>query len=214
MNKTMLNPMICGLWDGSGLWAQWTPIDEATQYELQVRYRAKADDAWGQWLDTVPPQGPQSAWGVIPTWKEGWQCQARVRAVGASEEDWELATEVTFRCCSALFEISSEKYDQHFVAGTLFHAQVDLAACAYETREEILVRAGESVRVRLYATGASGYFQLDRPDHFDVRPTFGVRVRNVEPSVEDVEPTGRDFTVIEPKPAEMVTMTVTPAVSF
>jgi hypothetical protein len=215
-----LDPFICGNWDGSGLWLQWSAVPGA-EYELQIRFRAKESDAWGSWVATVPPQGPHSTWGVIPTWKEGWHAQARVRVKpfpDVAEEgvsfDWESASEVTFGFCSALFEILSEKYDQHFVAGTMFHAQVDAAACCYQAREEIFVKAGESARVKLFATGASGYFQLDHPNHFDVRPTFGVRVRNVEASVEDIAPTGRDFTIIEAKAPDVVTMTVTPAASF
>jgi hypothetical protein len=206
-----LDPFICGKWDGSGLWLQWSAVPGA-EYELQIRFRAKESDAWGAWVTTVPPQGPHSTWGVIPTWKEGWHAQARVRVAG--DANWELASEVTFGFCSALFEILSEKYDQHFVAGTMFHAQVDAAACCYQAREEIFVKAGEWVHVTLYATGASGYFQLDHTNHFDVRPTFGVRVRNIEPSVEDIAPTSRDFTIIEAKAPDVVTMTVTPAASF
>jgi hypothetical protein len=213
----MLEPKICGLWDGCGLWLQWEGVPEAA-YELQIRYRREEADPWGEWIHTVPPQGERSHWGVIPTWKEGWMAQARVKMEDSgnlSDDAFEIAREVTFAQCTALFEISSERYDQHFVAGTIFHAQVDGAACAYQAHEAIHIRAGEKARVRLIATGSSGYFQLDHPDHFDVKPTFGVRVRNVEASVEDIAETGRDWTVIAPKPQpDMVTMAVAAKTEF
>lgn len=210
-----LEPKICGRWDGCGLWLQWNPAEtKSTPFELQIRYRRDDRSEWGPWIMTVPPQGPLCHWGVIPTWKEGWQAQARVRIGGSSEEDWESASEVTFTRCSALFEISSAKYDQHFVAGSVFHAQVDGAASSYQAKEEIFVKAGETIRTHLYAMGSSGYFQLDHANDFDVRPTFGVRIRNLEPSVEDISETGRDFTVIEAKKPDPVTMTVTPAARF
>jgi hypothetical protein len=209
-----LEPKICGKWDGCGLWLQWNQAeDKAAIFELQIHYRRNAQSDWGPWIATVPPQGPRSYWGVIPTWKEGWLAQARVRVAGI-EAAWEDATEVTFTRCWALFEISSAKYDQHFVPGSIFHAQVDAAACAYQSKEEIFVKAGEIIQTRLYAMGSSGYFQLDQEDDFDVRPTFGVRVRNLKASVEDIVETGRDFTVIEPKKPDPVTMTVTPAGRF
>lgn len=210
-----LEPKICGRWDGSGLWLQWNPAEgKSATFELQIQYRRTDAEQWGPWIPTVPPQGPRSHWGVIPTWKEGWQAQARVKLTGSTATDWELAEEVTFLRCWADFEISSVKYDQHFAAGTVFHAQVDGAACAYQSREEIGVKPGEKVSARLYAMGSSGYFQLDAENDFDVRPTFGVRVRNIGASVEDIKETGRYFTVIEAKKPDPVTMTVTPATSF
>lgn len=210
-----LEPKICGKWDGSGLWLQWNPIeDKSATFELEIRYRKSEATEWGPWISTTPPQGPRSHWGVIPTWKEGWIAEARVRLKGAIEEDWESAKEVTFSRCWADFEFSSAKYDQHFAAGTVFHSQVDGAACAYESREEISVKAGGKVKVRLYAMGTSGYFQLDNENDFDVRPTFGVRVRNMTASDEDIKETGRYFTVIEAKKPDPVTMTVTPATRF
>lgn len=210
-----LEPKLCGQWDGCGLWLQWNPVeDKSAIFELEIHYRKNDVVEWGQWVSTTPPQGPRSHWGVIPTWKEGWHAQARVKLKDAPSRDWELAEEVTFLRCSAKFEISSTKYDQHFTAGTIFHAQVDGAACAYQSKEEISVKAGEKVHVTLYAMGSSGYFQLDDENDFDVRPTFGVRVRNIEASVEDIKATGRDFTVIEAKKPDPITMTVTPATSF
>ena len=211
----MLEPKICGKWDGCGLWLQWNLAeDKSAAFELQIHYRRNDGVEWGPWISTTPPQGPRSHWGVIPTWKEGWQAQARVRLHGAPARDWELAKEVTFLRCSAKFEISSTKYDQHFTAGTIFHAQVDGAPCAYQSREEISVKAGEKIEVTLYAMGSSGYFQLDNENDFDVRPTFGVRVRNLEASIEDIKETDREFTVIEAKKPDPITMTVTPATSF
>lgn len=213
-----LEPKICGKWDGCGLWLQWNPVeDKSASFELQIHYRSNVQAGWGPWIPTTPPQGPRSHWGVIPTWKEGLQAQARVRLLdpGADwENDWDTFQEVTFLRCSAEFEISSAKYDQHFVAGAIFHAQVDGAACAYQSKEEISVKAGGKIKTNLFAMGSSGYFQLDKENDFDVRPTFGVRIRNLSASVEDIEDTGRDFTVIESKQSDPVTMTVTPASNF
>lgn len=213
-----LEPKICGKWDGCGLWLQWNAVeDKSAAFELQIHYRRDVQSGWGPWIATTPPQGPRSHWGVIPTWKEGWQAQARVRLLDPDadwENGWETFQEVTFLRCSAEFEISSAKYDQHFVAGAIFHAQVDGAACAYQSKKEISVKAGEKIKTTLFAMGSSGYFQLDNENDFDVRPTFGVRVRNLSASVEDIEETGRDFTVIEAKQSDPITMTVTPASRF
>jgi hypothetical protein len=153
-----LEPKICGKWDGSGLWLQWKQAAvTGTTFELQVRYRRDAGGVLGPWITTVPPQGPLSHWGVIPTWKEGWQVQVRA----AGEAAWENAAEVTLTRWWTLFEMSSAKYDQHFVAGSIFHAQLDAAACAYQSKEEIFAKAGETIQVRHYAMGSSGHFQLD-----------------------------------------------------
>jgi hypothetical protein len=210
----MLNPLICGTWDGCSAWLQWTPLDSsgAAEYEIELRYRRTGNDPWGGWMRISPRQGPKSIWAVVPTWKEGWQCQARVRVKteeAAPEANWELASEVTFTRCSALFEFSSSKYDAHFHAGTVFHSQVDGAACAYELKEELEVKIGVPARTRMEATGTSGYFQLDHAGHFIVRPSFGVVIQNIEPSVEDVQLTGRDYTEIKPKEGlEILTLSV------
>lgn len=203
----MLNPKICGKWDGCALWLQWQPLGEDVSYDLELRYRT-ADKEWTEWTRVVMPQGEKSYWGVLPTYKEGAMAQARVARAGT--DDFEIANEVHFRKCTCLFEISSEKLKQHFPKGTIFHAQVDAAACAFELEEEILVEPGKPVCVRLLSKDASGYQQLDHENHLDIRPLYGVRIRNLEPSVDDIEETGRDFTVIEPKPMDVMTLTVTP----
>lgn len=208
-----LRPLICGKWDGTALWVQWDAVGDGVSYEMQVRYRNNsprggAESAeWGDWIRTVPPQGERSHWGVVPTWKEGWSVEMRVRVKG--EEEFETAREVTFTQCSAPFEISTTKYDLNFVAGHIFHSQVHGAACAYQSREAIQLKAGTlSHRVTLYAMGTGGYFQLDKPGDFELSPTIGAKMHNTGPSVDDVKETGRDFTVIEAKAFDMVTMTV------
>lgn len=206
-----LSPLICGLWDGCGVWLQWTPIEpeRKTDYDVQLRLRKDLDSPWGDWMSIVPRQGRKSHWAVIPTWREGWICEARVRVSQDQYGLWESASEVTFNKCTALFEFASDKYDQHFHAGDKFHCQVDAAACAYELKEEIEVKADEKVQARMEALGSSGYFQLDYPGHFEIKPSLGLRIYNVEPSQEDVTPTGRDFTEIKSKKsADMITMAV------
>jgi hypothetical protein len=198
----MLEPLICGEWDGCGVWLQWNPADQEakTDYEINLRYRKHPRLPWTDWITIVPRQGTKSHWAVIPTWKEGWQAQARVRVQGAPDDGWEIAQEVTFSKCSALFEFKTDKHDQHFQAGTPFHCQVDAAACAYILKEEIEVKAGQVIRTRMEALGHSGYFQLDHPRHFELKPSFGLTIWNVEPSENDVAPTGRDVTDIKAKP--------------
>lgn len=219
-----LNPQLCGEWDGCSLWLQWTPADpdEKTLYELQIRLRKNESAEWPEWMTIVPRQGERKCWAVIPTWKQNWQAQARVRIkpsasaeAMADDAGWEPASEVTFNRCTCLFEFTSEKAEAHFPAGTTFHCQVDAAACSYELLEEINVPAGGKVRSEMGAVGASGYFQLDHPGHFDFRPIFGVRITNLEASKEDVAPTGRDFTVIQQKEVpDPISFAVTPRTRY
>jgi hypothetical protein len=206
-----LDPMICGEWDGCAAWLQWSAAGEGAKYDVRVRFRKAEDQPWTKWLKVVPRQGKTSTWAVIPLWRQDYFCEAQVRVSGPAtdeEQGWETAAEVTFKRCTALFEFSSTKYDQHFKIGNTFHAQVDAAACVYELTEELEIRAGEAVTSKMRAVGASGYFQLDYPGHFDIRPSFGFRVRNLEPSDEDVERTGRMFTVLKAKERMDVVMAV------
>lgn len=223
-----LNPLICGEWDGCSLWMQWTPADpeEKTLYEVQIRLRKNEAQEWPEWMTIVPQGGERKAWAVIPTWKQNWQAEARVRInpgadgppsheATADDAGWEHASEVTFNRCTCLFEISSEKNDAHFPAGTTFHCQVDAAACSYRLKEEINVPAGGRFDVEMESLGSGGYFQLDYPGHFDFRPIFGVRIKNLEPSKEDVKPTGRAFTEIRQKEVpDPVAIVVTPRTSY
>lgn len=213
-----LQPMICGEWDGCAVWLQWSAANQdpavETKYDVRLRFRRNELEAWTAWLKVKPRQGPKSTWAVIPVWREGWQCEAQVRVTEPArtaadeEQGWETATEVTFQRCTALFEFASAKYDRHFAKGTTFHAQVDAAACVYELLEEIEVKPPFVVRSRMKAIGSSGYFQLDHENHFDINPSLGVRVRNVLPSEEDVSGTGRNFTIVKPKPQVDIVMAV------
>lgn len=198
-------PQICGKWDGCAVWLQWSPADPAgeTEYQLELRYRRKEEDAWNEWMRVIPRQGVKSHWAVVPTWKEGWQCEARVRPLPSEgDSGWEYAVEVTFTKCTCEFEISSAKYPQHFDKGTIFSSQVDAAAASYELLEEIEVAAGGSVRTRMKSTGSSGYHQLDYPKHFEIKPSLGCEIYNTAPSTDDVTPTGRMFTEIAPNPID------------
>jgi hypothetical protein len=213
----MLNPLLCGKWDGCSVWLQWEqPVGDPIAYELQIRLRLPNAPWLENWMTVIPLQGEKSHWAVVPTWKEGWECQARVRIKRAESENapaecWETASEVTFRRCSALFEFKTEKYDQHFLKNAVFNSQVDAAPCSYMLTEEIEVKPGAPVSTRMESIGSSGYHQLDYAGHFELRPTFGLVITNTEPSHDDVEPTGRDFTLIEAKPQDgPVAMVVTP----
>ena len=230
-----INPLICGLWDGCAIWLQWDSLDPGVQeYDLRIRYRKTESEAWTNWMLVIPRQGRKSHWAVVPTWKEGWQAQAQVRVSAGSikptsdlrpptsdspapdsSDHWETASEVTFTQCTALFEFTTLKHPQHFEKETTFSSQVDGLPCTYMLLEPIEVLPGNPVRVLMAAMGASGYFQLDYPGHFDLKPSFGLRIQNVDASEEDVITTGRDFTEIRPKPAhDPVSMVISAPKSY
>jgi hypothetical protein len=118
-----------------------------------------------------------------------------------------LAQEAEFLQSECDFEISSAQkrlyfpIDPHGVSA-VFVSTVDGAACAYELRQELEVLPGEAKKVTLRAHFQSGWSQLDRENHFDLRPSLGVRIRNLEPSRNDLRLTGADFTRIEPGPKQ------------
>ena len=201
-----MNPLMCGNWDGVNLWLQWDDVDPAKGYDIQLRYAKPIQPVWGnKWISIPSKKRP---WAIVPTWKEGSLVQARVRVSGGNDADWVSAMEIAFLRSTCDFEISSETKDLYFAPplkrkpvadapvpfSAMFTRQVDGGACAYLLTEELSVAAGTQSKVTLQAAISSGWSQLDFENHFDHRPSLGVRIRNLGPSVGDVVPTGRAFT--------------------
>lgn len=191
----MLTPLLCGRFDGTHLWVQWSPVPMASGYMLEVRWRRPGAE-WGPWRRTGGNKMART-WLVVPMWKLGAEVQARVSLADA--EEWELAREVDFRKARARFEISSERRVMMIAAGTTLAAQVDGHACGYVVPRDVEAGPGAPVEVECEASMSTGFCQLDRPEHFDIRPMLGVRIRNLEPSRNDVAETGRDFTELLPR---------------
>lgn len=185
-----LSPQICGLWDGCNLWAQWERVEGATYL---FEWRVRPD---GGWRPVQRKGGLRRSWLVLPTWLEGKEIEARVAIVADGEPDWQTAREVTFSKSRCRFEIRSERSPLHLPLGSRLTTVVDGAACSYVIGEEVGLQPGESVEVDAEAIDASGFQQLDAPDHFLSRPRPGVLIRNVAPSVADTFPTGRNYTAI------------------
>lgn len=198
---------LCGLWDGMHLWVQWDDTAPDAGYRLQVRLRPNDQAAWEPWRD-VCAKPLRRAWAVVPLWREGWAVQARVAGLAdaalnfqLSTLNWSPATEVTFQHARCAFEIATETTRVHYFSGTEFSTKVDGAPCHWRLDDDVELEPGEKVRLEMTA-GATGYSQLDRAGHFDLRPAPGLRIRNLEPSVDDVRETGRDFTVLAPRPRD------------
>ncbi|GEM_PF-5925643 len=192
-----MNLLICGKWDGVNLWLQWDADAAAlaTGFELQIRYSSKGQ--WEPWKRVGGVDPIKRAWMIVATYRDGGEAQARIRLFGAGDNAWVPCRECTFQKSTCDFEISSERKPVAFEAGHFFASTVDGAACAYVLKDAIEIAAGETLKVTLEANHSSGWHQLDHENHFDIRPSLGVRVRNLEPSVNDVQETGRGFTVME-----------------
>lgn len=215
MNTGYLSPKICGEWDGCHIWLQWETSADAASYELEIAY-SKDGSEWSDWENVVPPQGNNSSWGIVPTWKEGWRARARVRAVqtDGSVTGWEPAVEIQFAKGLCEFEILSSRDLVHFQKGTTFHAVVDGGAACYVLEEEVSVPAGGRWQGKMVHNGASGWHQLDFPGHFELRPALGVAIRNVSPSSDETMPTGRNETLISAAPPAAMTLSVLPPDHF
>jgi len=188
------SPLICGKWDGVNLWVQWDALAEGAEvgWFLEVALSLHLTDpiTWEAKGGTAPLR---QTWMVLPTFREGWWARARVR-VAREGAEWVSAQEVTFARSRCLFEIASERRTVHYVPGTQFAAVVDGASCVYELGEEIEVRPGEAYEGEMQVAVGSGYCQLDHENHFLMRPSLGLTIRNLAPSVDDVEPTGQSWT--------------------
>lgn len=187
-----------GQFDGCNLWMQWDlGAAEGIGYRVQWRSRLPGGE-WGEWQTLG--QIVTRPWLSLPLWREGHEVQA---AVAEDREGAPIvqAQEVTFRKPFCRFELRNERpiggRVARFEPGTKFICTVDEAPCAYVLQDDLLLEPGESSETVMLAASAVGWSQLDAPDDFFIRPALGVVLRNVEPSTQDVEPTGRDYTVMQ-----------------
>jgi len=105
--------------------------------------------------------------------------------------------EVNFSSSYCKFEISTQDHELNFSEGEKFQRIIDGATVSYALQENVTVPPWGIWVGILVSTVASGWHQLDHADHFRISPVHGVVVRNIEPSREDVQPTGRDFTQMQ-----------------
>lgn len=192
-----MSPYICGRWDGVNLWIQWDDKPRAGGYFLEVSVRPPSGD-WD--AHRVGGDDPlKEAWMVVPVWHEGWEAMARVRTAAGP---WVQAEEVTFLRSRCPFEFWTARRPLHFQPGTEFMSIVDGAGCVYILQQEIELEPGQRAEVEMHAALSSGYCQLDHPGHFLLKPSLGVTIQNIAPSIDDVVGTGRDFTVLQRAPQE------------
>jgi hypothetical protein len=190
-----MNSYVVGEWDGTHLWFQWDG-DADKRYEIQLRFRRDAAGEWGDWQPSIRPSKNWFVhWIGQPL---GTVVQAQIRErVDDNSGDWSPVLEAKFVRSLCKFELSSKSKELHFVEGTCFHCRVDGAVCSYRLTEEIEIGAGETKTAELEAVASDGFAQLDKENDFYLRPALGVVIRNVEPSRNDVEATGRDFTEVK-----------------
>lgn len=198
-----MNVHMCGLWDATNLWLQWDDVAPEAGYQLQVRFRRPpAENGGGEWQPWSPIERNRpyrKPWIVIPTWKNGSQCQAQVGPAGGALVS---AREVTFLRSRCQFSIETTRRTVRYPAGAEFHSIVDGAACHYALGEEVDLVPGQRVDVEMTAAITSGYCQLDYPGHFRTTPTLGLVIENTAASVDDLQETGRDFTVLAALPRQ------------
>jgi hypothetical protein len=185
---------VVGAWDGTHLWLQWQ-AQVALDFEVQFALRKPGASEWEEWLTAFRVRQMFSSF--TPQRAVGTEAIARVRHVG--EEQWTEAVEATFAKSRCLFEFSSKYKTMHYIAGSEFHRVVDGAACSYRLLREIEVFAGAKIQAEVEAIAASGWSQLDRPGDFMIRPSYGVVIRNVVPSSNDVVATGLTHTTLQAK---------------
>lgn len=197
---SLLHPLIAGAWNAHSLWLQWTPDPEARDgYRVEIAVRERPGDpaAW----QLIDAGRVRRHWMVIPVWRSGAMVQARVSANGSGIEA-EPALECIFKRSRCVFCFQAGAQPLHFPPGASFHAPVDGLGCSYSTRLDIDVPAHETVRATLWAQCSGGFSQLDEPGDFELRAGPGARIWNAEASVEDVEMTGRDYTVLQAVPRD------------
>ena len=189
----LLEPLIAGKWSGHTLWLQFNAVEAPDGFcvEISVRPNAEAPDRWVK-LDNGRSR---KSWLVVPIWREGHLVQARVKVNGA-EGDAELARECEFRKCRCKLAVQAGAGPLRYDAGTMFHAQVDGAACGFTIEQDVDLPARGMTVVPAVSLISSGFAQLDHEAHFEMQPGNGVRIWNVDPSTNDTELTGRDFTVL------------------
>lgn len=193
-----MNPTIVGAWDGTHIWLQWDATDAPRGYDVSLRFKSQKVKEWGDWQPPIHSMRPWLSAGTTRT--IGTQVQARIAVTEDAKKvenfDWVNAVEAKFNRCLCNFEFASSKKNYHFVEGTNFHCTVDGAVCSYSLTNEIEVALGTKVVSEMKAMGPTGFAQLDNENDFYIRPALGLTIRNTESSREDVEATGRDFTVL------------------
>lgn len=210
-----LSPVVCGRWDGCSIWIQWDSATGATGAVVRVRLRPGAHGVplrserersrmeWREWQEHPVKERD---WLALPLWRYDWDAEVEVRAEGG--ELWERADEVTFEGATCVFEFYSQA-GAALPAGEVIGAVVDGAACVYKTRESLVLPPGEAVRCECVAVHGTGWAHLDKAGDF-LQEARGIRVGNVEPSVNALRRTGRTFTTLErietPGPLAMVRM--------
>lgn len=196
-----LEPLIVGRWNGHSLWLQWAPADEAPdgyRVEIAMLEPVVREQKW----KLIDKGCTKRAWMVLPIWRHGAFVQARVRVNGV-DGDPEMAREAVFKRSTCVFAFQAGANKALVVeAGGMIHCAVDGAACSYKTDEWIEAAPNETVHATLSALVTSGWAQLDHEGHFDLRPGGGARIWNLEPSRNDVETTGRDYTSLEVLPRD------------
>jgi hypothetical protein len=197
---------LCAEWDGSHIWAQWEPQAGAKiAYELRLRYCPPSKDylsssakEFGDWQTLMVSRKPWlTFWPNKPprTLIQG-QVRAGSREQGAGSEDWNDCMDVKFTKSRCKFRISSQFNKFNLPTDVKIHAHVDGAACSYVIPRAIQLEAGKSVVVECEALASGGFMQLDRPGDFRLMPALGVVIENIEPSRNDIEPTGRSYSVL------------------
>jgi len=202
---------LCGQWDGANLWLQWEDAAPDAGYRLRVRAILPKAEAWRAIGGLSPLKRP---WMVLPMWSmhatpgnPGATVEAQVAVAVASaadgktpEPEWVQATEVTFARSRCQFEFTAGPRGMHFPKDAEFSCIVDGAGAHYALQEELELAAGEMAQKELVAAATTGYCQLDRPDHFVIRPGLGSVIRNVAPSEDDVVETGATASVLRVMP--------------
>lgn len=195
----LLEPIVIGKWNGHSMWLQWNQVEAPDGYRVEFLRPAPnaGEDRW-KLLDAGRTR---KNWRVVPMWCEGQVVMVRVRVNGAFTEP-EIAMEAVFRKCTCVFAVQAGPQPISYGKGTMFHAQVDSAACGYQLLEDLEIEPLQVARATVVSLISSGFAQLDHEAHFDLRPGNGVRIWNVEPSENDLEMTGRNYTVLERLPMD------------
>lgn len=187
-----MNAFIVGASDGSHLWMQWDEQDAPDGYEVRLSYGNGPE-----WSERTPAMHCRQAWlSFNPHLPAGTLATGEVRVRGVSR--WTDMEEAKFTRSRCLFLFTSTRKRVVYLKGSMFHSAVDGAACSYKLTADLEVPEGEFREVEMEAVASSGWAQLDATRDFVLRPDIGVEIVNLLPSQNDVEPTGRGFTVIEP----------------
>lgn len=209
MSAPVLNPLVCGQWDGANLWVQWDDQlhrsdIQSPAYLIRVRLRPNPDAPWDRWRVVGAANPFTRPWAKVQLVRAKWEAQAQVAMANAdgslpAEEAWETAAEVTFARGSAPFRFeNASPREIELPAGATFDAMVDRAACSYRLTAPLTVPAQGSATAVMDAVQTTAWMQIDAAGDFVSRNQVrGLTVTNTGPSEGDVEPTGRDFTKLE-----------------